>query len=265
MRRQLDVKFHDSPQLLRAVEDAASDTFVLGSKVAWIRLFEDDPRWPKLKELLNGQTTSISSGLQFKASELARSDFLTISARGAGTGYPYPTDPEGYREATYNAAGGCAVCGAGYVQTSPFRVTPNPKLKSKQAFQLNWVNDELFCTAEFYATVFKPLGIGSEFVLQPKGAVIDHVVQLKLTDVSTFASTEKLAGEVCDVCGKTKYFLRQEDYLPTPVGATAPIFRSREYFGAGGRSAYNLMFVTGELYQTLVNVAPRDFAFFPCV
>jgi rRNA maturation protein Nop10 len=234
------------------------------------KINENDPRWHTLSEMLKlNNINEFESGdmvhTEFTKKELSAAPNLAIYAKGH-TGYPEPSDDMSYMELTYNLDDYCAKCGMGAYQKAPFRFKKAPVWGQKNIMQLNWVFDEFFVTPEIWRDLFEPFGIGCRpVVLNKSGRELDTVVQLDITELVDLSSDDLADApfETCVHCGRLKY-LPIGRFDPAPGPTSAPMFRSKQFFGSGG-AANRLVMVSNAVYAKAQTLNLRGVGFSVCV
>jgi len=259
-------------QKLCALQFPVDEHFII------VKLYEDDARWPAVKEL----------ALEFKHVDSCRSSFSPTECRQADWivvgpcwlwGYPKPDDDNGYMELTYDLTQYCTTCGIGIIQKAPFRVKSEPGWGTRNILQLNWVFDEYFVRPEIWEAVFKPFGIERYPVLHHRtGKELTTVVQLKILGElpaplqitgypyeslpasarisEILLSMLQVTGspyQDCPVCHRRKFLPISCGRFPAmtlaPTGHAA--VKSQEFFGSGS-SANQKVFFSNALYRSCI-------------
>lgn len=211
-----------------------------GDPVLAFDVDENHPTWPSLLLLFQRWRASDMVRTEFAKKEVESARWLEIGAWHHG--YPQPNeDVFGYRQATYDLANWCERCGIGKRQKAPFQMKCDPKWGRNAMMQLVWVYDELFTTPDAWTRVFKPAGVECRPVLNTKGVELKTVVQL-VVEVAVGIIADGLVSDRCGRCERTKYLPVTRGYFPALREApTAPIVRTREYFGSGAQADQRLL------------------------
>ena len=199
---------------------------------------------------------------KFSDAELDGAQFLGLIASGQ-FGYPEPSEDWGYLDATFDASEHCRICGVGAKQIAPFRLKEPPTARKNSVIQLNWIFDEYFVASGVWASVFKPSGVRSRpVVLHQTGRVIESTVQIRI-DAICEVESDRLPMQECGACGRIKYEYSLRGPYPAPVSPTAEIFKSSQWFGAGGR-AFRLVMVSRDVFRRVREAGLRGITFCPC-
>ncbi|MEE9338693.1 MAG: hypothetical protein V3U87_11490 [Methylococcaceae bacterium] len=233
-------------------------------------IYEDEEPWEQVKQILSiekpdeNERPVYSSDVIlsiFSHDELLKADYIKLSTNHV-TQYPQPEGGVGGRDyypLTMDNSG-CRRCFRGFFQINPYRITREPGWRGNNHFFSLWIGDALFIKKETWRQYFEPLGIEAFPVL--KGArglsELQTVVQLKIDKISDYPlgleSYEHLDMEeydICQKCGCKRYSRLMRGPFPNFKGDTdALIFKTQEYFGAGGVSEKYII-IKPEVYRLL--------------
>ncbi|MDM7923542.1 MAG: hypothetical protein QUS14_14685, partial [Pyrinomonadaceae bacterium] len=203
-----------------------------------------------IKEVVMRPNRIYSVGAVFDKADLNGAEWLALTALG-GTAYPQP-ELSWEVGMVYDVSDRCKKCGLNRGrQRHPFRIRSD---KTRlQAFQLEWVYDEIFVQRPLYDEMFAPLGIGYWPVLIYRtGKESENVVQLDLPECDWSFDMTGLRTEDCTECGQRKCVVRPMDFLP-PLNGEPPnqIFRGQEFFGSGAQ-AVKRIYLSQEIRQELL-------------
>lgn len=202
---------------------------------------------------------------KFDDKELDNTQYLCCSPNWQPL-YPESSGDSGYIYLTHDTTNYCKKSGTGLLQTSPFRVKNEPKWGQHKAFMLHWVFDEIFVHIDVYKKIFEPIGIKCyPLLLFKKDTIIDSTVQLILPESNVELDLKNYPKMVCSDCHYEKYELIRHGFFPNfrgKVNANLQIFKSKEYFSAGGLDARKILFVTQEMRQILIK-AQVSFSYYP--
>lgn len=218
----------------------------LGYYSFWI---EDEDLYGKLKPFFDKWGVMETVVSKFTKEEESNAKRLILLSPWAN-GYPMPDGDAGYKKTTYNDSKYCSTCGIGLIQKEPFRLRKAPNWSGhKKVFSLNWVYDELFAKKDFYESLLKPLGIGSEKVLlHKKDTVIEDTVQLIIPKTEAALRLEAYPFQICKECNRKRFNLINDGFFPSfeeDVG-DLQLFKSSEWFGTGA-NARKYIFVSQQL------------------
>jgi len=226
-----------------------------------IVMMESDLRWPALRAVQTELGALDITSAVFDDSEIAAAETVALYAT-AHQGYPEPSDDAGYLDVTYDLSGYCAHCGIGKTQKAPFRFKTEPTWKRGSVLQLNWVFDEFFVAPSIWERTFKPLGIGRLPVLNARGtAELSNVVQLEISR-KVDVDIAGLRFEDCLFCTRRKFQAVTDDFMPRPLDAQAPVFKSSQEFGSGALAS-RMCFVSRTGRLALREVALTGLSFLP--
>ncbi len=257
-----------------------------GARSFFFDIDENDARWAQLHQLIwkwkvedGSDPELLWVGTQFSNEESEAAPFVKLSPNWHH-GYPYPRPGNfGFLEETYDPKSRCpgnpvgtglqrtGLCGMGMVQVAPFQMKGEPKWGKKHILQMNWVFGEFFVRPEIWQKVFKPLGIGFEWVLHYKTLKkLETVVQLKVenTAASPLLIPDDHTKETCKVCRRTRYYPWVRGYFPSFRESPGPghIWKTQEIFGSGG-SAWNAVIISAELYREIQMHELKGVTFMP--
>ena len=226
-------------------------------------MWEDDPKWPIVESVTRHLDTFRRIDTEFSRQELDSSAYVTNDYIWTA-GYPVPE--EGYKELVYDLSDYCKRCGAGLVQEAPFRMSGEPKWRSRSFMSLNGVPARFFMRPEVYSTVFKPLGLGCWPVLNKRGdRELETVVQLKVDIEVELDLPPGLRSWVCPVCGRLKYWRPSYGFQPGPAVETdAPVFKAAQNYGCDSYQAYKEVCFSHAVYEEIVRLRLRGFEFAAC-
>lgn len=212
--------------------------------------------WPALKAWIARRKASDFVTTRFERDEIGEAKWLQL-VPDWHHGYPQPDeDVFGYREVTYDLSNWCEKCGIGMKQKAPFRMKGEPKWGKNGILQLNWIFDEFFVKPEVWTSVFKPMGVKSGPVLDPKGHELASIVQLVVEEECGIV-TKDLAAEKCTKCGRVKYPPINRGFFPALVNVpSGAMIKTKEYFGSGA-AAHKRVLISQKLYQSLVTEGTR--------
>lgn len=199
---------------------------------------ENDPKWKLVEANCSAFDLIHSQQIKFSREEIASAEWAELQP-AKHIGYPQP-ESGGYKTVTYGDSG-CKRCGIGREQIAPFRIKKAPS-KRTSIFQLNWIFDEYFLSAENRVLVEESGITGIQFmqVLLPSGQAIEEWSQMRVPKVlQPGVSAVTLDAEHCTHCGLTKYHEPRGERLKISrsslVGAP-DIVKSWELFGSGARA-----------------------------
>lgn len=203
-----------------------------------------------IKDAVMSRCPGYAFGAEFDKADLNRARWLALTALTAH-GYP---QPDSYWDAgmVYDVSNQCKRCGLGRGrQLHPFHIKSD-KIRL-QAFQLEWVYDEIFVKRDLYDEMLAPLEIGFwPVLLHRSGKESDQVVQLDLPKCDWNFDMSGMQTEYCSECDRSKYVVRPIDFLP-PLNGKPPnqIFHGREFFGSGAQ-ALKRIYLSQEIRQELL-------------
>ncbi len=143
-------------------------------------VYDDDPRWPTLRDLATQHDVRVFHGPTFTPDDIASASWLLASAT-ADAGYPQPANGFGYQSEVYDMTHCCQRCGIGKVQTRPIRLSAEPKNKAAHFFAPQWMHQIIFARKEVQE-VFETEGVSGVRYLAPlkhrTGVALESVVQI---------------------------------------------------------------------------------------
>lgn len=202
-------------------------------------------------------------GADFDTADLDNADWLALN--GLQTfGRPQPDDNFDFLDLVYDMSKKCEKCGIFEgKQKQPFRIKSD---KTKlAAFQLEWINDEVFVGRDIYEDLFQPIGLGFWPVLIHRSDEIsERLVQLDIPESDWQFDMKGMPFEVCSGCNEKKYQVRPLDFLPNLNRRTPnEIFRGLEFYGSGGQ-ADKRIYLSQRLRQELMKrKIAKWFQFYP--
>lgn len=100
-------------------------------------IYESDPHWKNIEELMKRSSTTALSSPVFTKEELAEAEWLTVRSIWRN-GYPIQKFDELF-------VCGCFECAKNLGQATDFRMKKTPNWGRRHFMTLNWVDEELFC------------------------------------------------------------------------------------------------------------------------
>ena len=135
-----------------------------------------------------------------------------------------------------------------------------PKWETKQIMQLNWVFDEYFVTPEAYHKVFEPLGVHCKEVQNNSGKPLKTVVQLISTEqIAIDTSNQKQF--TCTTCGTVKFARITRGYSPSVVTQPKVNYAKTDLSFGDGASSNRLVYVSSNLYRSILNAGLKGVSF----
>ena len=224
--------------------------------VTVVNVFEDEPYWNELKELLVQSGTSSLPEMVFSPTELAEAEWLRVRTK-TRSGYPQPE--EGYEGITYDDTNYCLGCGFGLVQSDSFRMKAVPSWGRRNFMKMHWV-DELFVTDAVREELTKHnlKGVSFRPVLHSRKLTpLENTHQLvveKELQPGLIKGPEAISEEYhCAKCGYTKYTLpgrRVVQIKEAMLDESYDIVWTAERFGPG-RMCARLILISQRLHRIL--------------
>jgi len=231
-----------------------------------IHMYEDDPRWPELRDKVHPFQVADNAVLEFDDHEMSKAPWLDMRCPNL-VGYPYPDRKFGYRSTTYDSNRRCGACGVEEVQQAPFRLSRVPNPNDEDIFQIHWVPQEFFIVRSAWDSIINEFSLTVESVLHRRGTPLDWLGQLRVPLVdSVDLDVAGLDCETCEECGSIKFALPYlENSLPRVKGhwPATHLALSRQFFGAGGASASRVVLVSQRLYRRILAEGIRGAVFAP--
>lgn len=228
---------------------------------------ESDRRWEEIQGLIRVWGASDSVLTRFDRKEILTAEWSRL-APTYEHGYPQPVEDMRWKSATYENM--CPSCGAGYVQTAPFRLSGEPNL-GKHAFMCLYWTYSVFCTGPVVQSLAASQIRGYEVwapLLNKSGLPSKEVSQLvfQVASSPTLDDQDKVGPETCGQCGITKYRALLRGYVhirrnSVPTGLDA--FATLEWFGSGGHAAFRETLVSNRLARLILERGWRGVALKP--
>lgn len=225
-----------------------------------VEVYEDDPAWPEIRDLLSVLHKRAQSETLFTNEELQSASWLIVRSSWRN-GYPQPDGDGLYKTLTYSCDKYCSICGSGLVQNNPFRILKTPNWGRRNFFMLNWIFDELFVDEVTKTLLSNSELTGFSFmeVLNKKGTErISNTYQLVISTVLSEGLIAELPAiddvYCCEKCGIKKYHPcgRGMKLYKKEVFEKAPdIVKTAEIFG-WGQGADRLVVISNKMYRFLV-------------
>ena len=231
-------------------------------------VYDDDPRWPTLRELAVEYAVRVSHSPTFTPDDIASAPWLLASAT-ADAGYPQPEKGFGYD--SFDLTYCCRRCGIGKVQTRPIRLSAEPKNKTAHFFGPQWLHQIVFVRPEV-RDVFDAEGVSGISYLAPlrhrTGDALDTVVQIIPTTTARGGMVGVVQEQVTcsphddemnkiqipsqgrgsfqgDFCERVKYHLphkrRLVHYSRSTFDNSPDIVLSAEWFGSGCAASQHII------------------------
>jgi hypothetical protein len=253
------VSIASSPEIakeLQALGVEVDDTGLVAFEVD-----ESREAWPALQAWIARRRPFDIVSTRFSLLELARASVLELQPSWHH-GHPQPEEGSGYLAATFDLREHCQRCGLGKKQNAAFRMKAEPRWGRNGVMQLDWIFDEYFVKPEVWEEVFKPFGVATRSVLDPKGQPLETVLQLVVRD-EIGVVTEALEARPCPTCRRVKYLPVVRGPFPALARPlSAPIAKTTELFG-NGASASRAVVVSRDLADALQAAEIRGVSFVP--
>ncbi|MGE5106903.1 MAG: hypothetical protein ACM3H8_05135 [Sphingobacteriales bacterium] len=256
--------------------DATTHLYVLE-----FHLYEDNPRFPELKEAVSKFKIEPQVGTVYEKADFNNAEWFIINA--GEYQYPQPEDNFGYLKATFNLDYYCQLCDIGKIQNTPYRLKTKPKQLNNQFWGLYWAFDAIFVRQETKNILEREKIKGIRFsnpVLHKKDIPIEGFYQLHIDTIlnkgfdnyNTKTITCKFNNEEnCNTdpaskcCGRIKFHHpRIGGYLFDKIifDTSFDIVESNEYFGSGG-SANRLQIVSKKIKDMVDKHKLKGLSFIP--
>jgi hypothetical protein len=248
-------------------------------------LYEDNPRFEKMREGLEVFGISPQTGTIYDKEDIANANWFQILVGE----YQYPQPEDGYLRATFNLDNHCNYCGLGRSQNAPFRLKTMPKQLNNQFWGLHWMHDALFVRSRAKRILemenIEEISF-SKPVLHKNGEEVEDLWQVHIqVELGHGVDDYNLSKEICEYvadeesikagpagppklihyCGRVKYnfprrwgiTFRESSFQNVP-----DIVRSHEWFGSGGM-AMQLLIVSKRIKQIVEKNKLKGLAFVP--
>ena len=213
-----------------------------GGKLITIFIFESDPHWNTVVQLVTPQThfEIYGSGDQFETTfsdvEIRQAEWLRLIPTFE-QGYPQPKSHWPIKQLSYEII--CPKC-AIYKQAHPMRLAKEPNLGRKSFMSTIWAA-EIFCTPEVILGLESIQAKGYDVwhaLIHKTGKPSERVHQLYVPGIASpgMIIDDDFERKICPVCGITKYYphvkgrmyLKREALLPD-----TDFMLTYEWFGFG--------------------------------
>jgi hypothetical protein len=204
---------------------------------------------PKPKKLFSASSVKnfrdVPVAVKFSQEEIDAASYFWMEVRNIG--YPYPEVINEYRKRVFKDA--ClyqdtkSCCGNHANQVESFYLANELKVGGNNLlFSLNWEQDSIFTTKDFFEDFFKPKGFDSwDVYLKSDQKKSKNIVQIKLP-ISTSSLDLKNSNlietqEKCACCGNERFDIRITDFMPPfKTDPEMDFFLTQETFGNGGET-----------------------------
>lgn len=230
-------------------ELAKRNIYVEADKISNIQV--DSATFELIKDIALKDGAVYGFGAEFTKSEINDANYAALI--GLRTcGYPQPDDTFDFFDEVYKGPQRCQVCGIiPGPQTDPFRIKSD-KIKYN-AFQLEWIYDEIFVEREFYLTHLQEFVGSKPVVIHRSGKESTRFVQLDLPEADYNFDMSGMEFIACKACQRKKYSPSFQDFLPQlPRDPETHIFQTREFFGTGAQ-AFRLIIMSQKIRQIFLD------------
>jgi hypothetical protein len=165
---------------------------VLGWDCFELFVYDDDPRWPVLRDIAAQHSVRVFHSPVFTNEEIRSAPWLLVYPKN-DAGYPQPEKGMQWRSESFDLTRWCWRCGIGKVQTRPIRLLGEPKSKTAHFFAPQWLHHIVLVRAEV-RDVFQAEGVSGVHYVAPlrgrTGIPLETVVQV----LPTTTAREGLLG-----------------------------------------------------------------------
>jgi hypothetical protein len=216
---------------------------------------ESHESWLSVHKLISSAGAFDMYDTFFEEEEIASAKWVRLIS-AFEHGYPQPeetwvTDPINYSEK-------CNSCGT-YKQVAPFQIRSEPKLGKKDFMSLYWgwnIFASIVAIKEFDRHELEGFEAW-DVLIYKKDKISEKIKQLVplLTAEPALIEKSELEFEICDECGKKKYFYHNRGIMYLSEGAIpqgTDLCYTHEWFGAGGKSAYKEILASKKFVEVLL-------------
>jgi hypothetical protein len=224
------------------VEHKAFPQPVTGGQLITIFIFESDPHWDNVVQLVKSQEYFEIYGIgdqfetTFSEAEIRQAEWLRLISTFE-QGYPQPKLHWPIKQLSYEIT--CPKC-AIYKQTHPMRLAKEPTLGRKSFMTTTWAA-EVFCTPQAIMSLDELRMRGYEawdVLLHRTSEPLEKVRQLYIPGVAFpgVIIEDDLERHTCPVCGVTKYYPHMKGamrFKREALLSDTDFMLTHEWFGVG--------------------------------
>lgn len=182
-----------------------------GPTLAVFEIRESDPMWPDVEAIIASSSIPFTTETRFTEQEIRSSKWVFVRPEFIW-GYPMPNMDMGYKQASFDPASECPICGAGMNQTAPLRLKGEPPLRGRAFVGIHWIY--AVCARPDVVDCMREGLTGFE-----ESTILKHKDGSPLTTVSQLRFPHTLERGLIDTnlqrenpdCGHTKYLGASRD------------------------------------------------------
>jgi len=209
------------------------------SSVRFFDISEDDPRWPKVSEIIKKNKIPTLARAEFTKEEILSAEWVWISpVYFEDESFPEPHLDDSWKKMSFDYENECPDCGVGLRQKAPIRLKGEPNLKNNDFMSVFWAYP-IFARPEVLNTLMENKIEG--FEISP---VINHSSNTALETVKQMRVIDELLPCIIPDnlqrehrrCTHIKYYGISHVMLTYPKANfinLPDLIRSGEWFGTG--------------------------------
>ena len=228
---------------------------------------ELDPLWSMIEPVIRYESKVDIYETLFTREEILAAEWVRLRPTFE-RGYPQPKGI--WQFEPNNLIQKCPVCGAGYSQVAPYRLSQEPRMGQHDFLCLYWTYTTTFCTKRVIQQLREHDLKGYDIwdaVLHRTGApsaVVSQLVPTQLTS-NGLAKVDQMKSVTCDRCGITKYAYHNKGYMQYSRNALrdgVDMLYTSEWFGSGG-AAFREVLVSNRFARLSLEQAWQGIAMKP--
>ncbi|MBI5876234.1 MAG: hypothetical protein HZB53_01180 [Chloroflexi bacterium] len=220
-----------------------------------IDIVESDPNWLPLSALAKEKLALDVYDTIFTDAEIRAAPWVRLVPTYQ-QGYPHPQRDLGTNPANYENF--CPLCGAGFIQKTPFNLVAEPKLGKHDFLTLHWAYAVL-TTDNVFSRLDAANIKGHEkwnVDVHRTGKPSQFVSQLYVPSIAkpSLLNAHGLRSEMCRRCGITKKAVHMRGLMSISRGSlheNVDIQLSHEWFGSG-HSGFREVFISNRFAQIIL-------------
>jgi hypothetical protein len=199
---------------------------------------EDDPTWPKVKEILLTSKIGLDpTWTEFTKEEILSAEWVKIASDFIH-GFPMPKMDSSWKEISFDCEKVCSECGIGLKQKAPIHLEGEPELEGNDFMAIYWTYN-FFARPKIFDVMLENDIQGFEIlpaIDHSTNTPLDTIKQMKVTNELSPCIIEDNLQRDNNKCEHIKYWVLSRGMLKffkTSFSNLPDLIKTNEWFGTG--------------------------------